>query len=115
MRSPAPTVPSSATGPTWQRERAPSKSRLTISSCAHAQPPNGIGPAKRSPLQDKRCGKPSRSIRQTRLALVTKANALNPDAAAGWYHSTIYTADYLNGNYRHALEVTRQNPQSDTF
>ncbi len=53
--------------------------------------------------------------RQRGVALVTKANALNPDAAAGWYHSTIYTADYLNGDYRHALEVTRQNPQSDTF
>src|SRR5262245_53657424 len=53
--------------------------------------------------------------RQRGLALVTKANAINPDAAAGWYHSTIYTADYLNGDYRHALEVTRQNPQSDWF
>jgi len=53
--------------------------------------------------------------RQRGVALVTKANALNPDAAAGWYHSTIYTADYLNGDYRHALEVTRQNPQNDTF
>ena len=53
--------------------------------------------------------------RQRGVALVTKANALNPDAAAGWYHSTIYTADYLNGDYHHALEVTRQNPQSDTF
>jgi adenylate cyclase len=53
--------------------------------------------------------------RQRGVALVTKANALNPDAAAGWYHSTIYTADYLNGDYRHALEVTRQNPQSDWF
>ena len=47
--------------------------------------------------------------RQRGVALVTKANALNPDAAVGWYHSTIYTADYLNGDYRHALEVTRQN------
>jgi len=53
--------------------------------------------------------------RQRGLALVTKANAINPDAAAGWYHSTIYTADYLNGDYRHALEVTRENPQSDWF
>jgi adenylate cyclase len=53
--------------------------------------------------------------RQRGVALVTKANAINPDAAAGWYHSTIYTADYLNGDYRHALEVTRQNPQSDWF
>jgi TolB-like protein len=53
--------------------------------------------------------------RQRGVALVTKANALNPDAAAGWYHSTIYTADYLNGDYRHALEVTRQNPQRDMF
>ena len=53
--------------------------------------------------------------RQRGVALVTKANALNPDAAVGWYHSTIYTADYLNGDYRHALEVTRQNREHDTF
>jgi tetratricopeptide (TPR) repeat protein len=61
------------------------------------------------------CMSSSMGDRQRGVALVTKANALNPDAAAGWYHSTIYTADYLNGDYRHALEVTRQNPQSDTF
>ena len=53
--------------------------------------------------------------RQRGVALVTKANALNPDAAVGWYHSTIYTADYLNGDYRHALEVSRQNREHDTF
>src|SRR5262245_41056477 len=42
------------------------KSRPTISSYAHAQPYNGIGPAKHSALEDKRCSKPSRLTRQTR-------------------------------------------------
>ena len=46
---------------------------------------------------------------QRGVALAKKANALNADAAIGWYHSTVYTADYLNGDYEHALEVARQN------
>jgi TolB-like protein len=49
------------------------------------------------------------------VALAEKANALNPDAATGWYHSTIYTADYLKGDYEHALEVARQNQDSEMF
>ena len=49
------------------------------------------------------------------MALAEKANALNPDAATGWYHSTVYTADYLNGDYEHALEVARQNQDAEMF
>jgi adenylate cyclase len=52
--------------------------------------------------------------RQRGMALATKANALNPDAAWGWYHSTMYTAYYLNGDYEHALELARQNPDQST-
>jgi TolB-like protein len=54
--------------------------------------------------------------RQRGVALETKANALNADAVSGWYHSTMYTAYYLNGDYERALELTRQNKdQGDTF
>jgi adenylate cyclase len=49
------------------------------------------------------------------VALAEKANALNPDAATGWYHSTVYTAYYLNGDYEHALEVARQNQDAEMF
>ncbi len=52
--------------------------------------------------------------RQRGMALATKANALNPDAAFGWYHSTMYTAYYLNGDYGRALELARQNPDQST-
>ena len=34
------------------------------------------------------------------VALVEKANTLNSDAAQGWYHSTMYLNDYLNGDYQ---------------
>ncbi len=53
--------------------------------------------------------------RQRGIALVTKANALKPDAAVGWYHSTIYTAAYLKGDYERAFDVARQNREHDTF
>jgi tetratricopeptide (TPR) repeat protein len=49
------------------------------------------------------------------VALAEKATALNPDAATGWYHSTVYTAYYLNGDYEHALEVARQNQDAEMF
>ena len=49
------------------------------------------------------------------VALAKKANALNPDAATGWYHSTIYTADYLSGDFEHALELARQNQDAEMF
>ena len=49
------------------------------------------------------------------VALAEKANALNADAASGWYHSTVYTAAYLNGDYTRALEVARQNQDQEMF
>jgi tetratricopeptide (TPR) repeat protein len=49
------------------------------------------------------------------VVLAEKANAINADAATGWYHSTVYTADYLRGDYKHALEVARQNQDSEMF
>ena len=52
---------------------------------------------------------------QRGVTLVTKANALNADAAAGWYHVTMYLDYYLHGDYKRALELIRQDPgrQSD--
>jgi adenylate cyclase len=49
------------------------------------------------------------------VALAEKANAINADAATGWYHSTVYTADYLRGDYKHALEVAKQNQDAEMF
>lgn len=49
------------------------------------------------------------------VALAEKANTLNPNAATGWYHSTIYTANYINGDYEHALKVARQNQDAEMF
>ena len=49
------------------------------------------------------------------VTLAEKANALNPNAATGWYHSTVYTADYLRGDYEHALKVARQNQDAEMF
>jgi len=53
--------------------------------------------------------------RERGVALAEKANVLNADAAIGWYHSTVYTADYLKGDYQHALEVARQNQDAEIF
>ena len=52
---------------------------------------------------------------QRGVALAMKANALNADAAIGWYHSTVYTAYYLKGDYERALEVARQNQDQEMF
>jgi adenylate cyclase len=49
------------------------------------------------------------------VALAEKANALNAEAASGWYHSTVYTAAYLKGDYRRALEVAKQNQDAEMF
>lgn len=49
------------------------------------------------------------------VALAEKANALNSDAAMGWYHSTVYTAAYLKGDYRRALEVAKQDQDQEMF
>jgi TolB-like protein len=47
---------------------------------------------------------------QRGVALAQKANALNPDVAAGWYHTTLSLDSYLHGDYQRALELTRQDP-----
>ena len=49
------------------------------------------------------------------VELAKKANALNADSATGWYHTTVYTADYLNGDYESAAEVARQNQDQEMF
>ena len=49
------------------------------------------------------------------VELAKKANALNANSATGWYHTTIYTADYLNGDYESAIEVARQNQDQEMF
>jgi TolB-like protein/class 3 adenylate cyclase len=49
------------------------------------------------------------------VALAEKANALNADAAAGWYHATLYLNYYLTGDYERALELIRQDPDQDTL
>ena len=49
------------------------------------------------------------------VALATKANALNADAAAGWYHATLYLNYYLTGDYERALELIRQVPDQQTL
>ena len=52
---------------------------------------------------------------QRGVALVRKANALNADAAIGWYQSTMSHEYYLNGDYERALELQRQNPDQETY
>ena len=52
---------------------------------------------------------------QRGVALVTKANALNADAAVGWYQATMYKIYYLNGDYERALEVIRQDPAKQSL
>ena len=47
---------------------------------------------------------------QRGVALAEKANALNPDTAAGWYHTTLSLDSYLHGDYQRALELIRQDP-----
>jgi TolB-like protein/class 3 adenylate cyclase/tetratricopeptide (TPR) repeat protein len=47
---------------------------------------------------------------QRGVAIVKKANALNSDAAQGWYQSTMYLNDYLNGDYKSALTLIKQSP-----
>ena len=45
--------------------------------------------------------------RQRGVALVEKANALNADAAIGWYHRALLFDSYLKGEYERALEFRR--------
>ena len=47
------------------------------------------------------------------IKLVSKANALNPATAAGWYHSAMHYDFYRKGEYQKALEMVRQHPLQD--
>ena len=47
---------------------------------------------------------------QRGVTLAEKANALNADAAIGWYHHTLYYYYYLKGDYERALEFRRLHP-----
>jgi adenylate cyclase len=49
------------------------------------------------------------------VALAEKANALNADAAAGWYHAALYLNYYLTGDYERALELIRQTPDQQAL
>ena len=49
------------------------------------------------------------------VQLLTKAYALNADAAAGWYQSTVAVNYYLKGDYERALAVMRQNPDQAPY
>ena len=49
------------------------------------------------------------------VAMAEKANALNADAAAGWYHATLYLNYYLTGDYERALELIRQDPDQQSL
>ena len=49
------------------------------------------------------------------VALAEKANALNADAAIGWYHDTLYYDYYLKGDYERALEFRRLHPDQQAI
>jgi adenylate cyclase len=52
---------------------------------------------------------------QRGVALAEKANALNADAAIGWYHHTLYYYYYLKGDYERALEFRRLHPDQQAM
>ena len=49
------------------------------------------------------------------VALAEKANALNADAATGWYHHTLFYYYYLKGDYERALEFRRLHPDQQAI
>jgi TolB-like protein len=49
------------------------------------------------------------------VALAERANALNADAAVGWYHAALYLNYYLTGDYERALELIRQDPNQEAL
>ena len=53
--------------------------------------------------------------RQRGVTLVEKANALNADAAIGWYHHAMLFDYYLKGDYERALEFRRLHPDQDAI
>ena len=42
--------------------------------------------------------------------MVTKALQLNPTAAQGWYHTTVFYDLYLKGQHQKAIAVIREHP-----
>ena len=52
---------------------------------------------------------------QRGVTLAEKANALNADAAIGWYHHTLYYYYYLKGDYERALEFRRLHPDQQAI
>jgi tetratricopeptide (TPR) repeat protein len=52
---------------------------------------------------------------QRGVALVNEANALNADAAIGWYHVTLYLYYYLKGDYQRSLEFRRLHPDQQAI
>jgi tetratricopeptide (TPR) repeat protein len=53
--------------------------------------------------------------RERGVALAKKANALNADAAIGWYQEALYYDYYLNGDYERALEFRRLHPDQQAI
>jgi TolB-like protein len=49
------------------------------------------------------------------VALAEKANALNPDAATGWYHSTLSYDFYRKGAYDLALQFRQLHPDQHSI
>jgi tetratricopeptide (TPR) repeat protein len=52
---------------------------------------------------------------QRGVALAEKANALNPDAATGWYHSTLSYDSYRKGAYDLALQFRQLHPDQNSI
>ncbi len=44
------------------------------------------------------------------VEMVTRANALNPQSAEGWFHSTLFYDLYLDGRYPEAIGVIKGHP-----
>ena len=53
--------------------------------------------------------------RKRGVALVERANALNADAAIGWYHHALFYDNYLKGDYERALEFRRLHPDQQAI
>ena len=49
------------------------------------------------------------------VVMAGKANALNADAASGWYHATLYSNYYLTGDFERALELIRQDADQQSL
>ena len=49
------------------------------------------------------------------IKLVTKANALNSEASAGWYHSALHYDFFRKGEFQKALDIVKQSPTQDVI